>query len=118
MCDRYTVTSIFLLFVISACARDNSTPMQRFADGKDRVVREHRSNINSYLKSPYLYPPVTSTPSIQESQSEIMEYSFTQNGMDSHPERRCKFIFVVQKATGTIIGWRYNDKPEYCLQAM
>lgn len=86
--------------------------MQRFVDGMDIVVKKGRS-INPYLESTAI-----SVQNIQEVQTGVIEYSFVQTSMwYVDPDKRCKFIFVAKKDTGTIIGWRYNDKPEYCLQS-
>jgi hypothetical protein len=112
MMNIFTRTCIALLFAISACATDIHPAMKRFADGKDIVVRE-RSSIYGYLKSPAI-----SIQHIQEVQSGVMEYFFIRtNTLFVDSDKRCKFVFVVKKDTGTIIGWRYNDKPEYCLQS-
>lgn len=112
MMNIFTGACISLLFAISACATDINPAMRRFVDGMDNVVRKG-SSINAYLKS-----SVISIQHIQEVQAGVMEYFFIQtNILFVDSDKRCKFVFVVKKDTGTIIGWRYNDKPEYCLQS-
>ncbi len=82
---------------------------QNFRDIKDDVVRQN-VHISGYLKS-----PTVSLQDMSEVRTGIVEYAFVELGKwFTAPEERCKFILVVEKNSGTIIGWRYNGKPEYC----
>ena len=77
----------------------------------DQNVAQHE-NINGYL-SP---TSGVALEGVQEVRPGVIEYAFEPRHYWSE-EVKCKFIFVVVKETGTIIGWRYNGKPENCLQA-
>ena len=99
---------ISLLVAISACAGNALDKMKRFRDQRDQDVAQ-QENINRFLL-PRLLIVVRD---VQEVRPGVMEYSFEPKYSWSE-EVKCKFILVVAKDTGTIIGWRYNGKPENC----
>jgi hypothetical protein len=71
-----------------------------------------KRNVEDYLNP---RSAVVSTGS-QEVKSGVMEYSFEEKRakLFRSAEEKCRFIVVVEKDTGTMIGWRYNGNPEYC----
>jgi hypothetical protein len=100
---------LIILFTISACVGDPIAGMERFKYHKDRAVSE-RDNINDWLNP----RAAVVARDVQEVRPGVMEYSFE----PKHSwEVECKFILVVEKDTGTVIGWRYNGKPENCQDA-
>ncbi len=109
--NKFTVPGILLLFAVAACATDRSAAMQRFKGQMDQNVIE-QSNI-----TPYIGPNTLDVlRDVQEVRPGVMEYSFESRHYWS-VEVKCKYIFVVAKDTSRVIGWRYNGKPENCLQA-
>lgn len=54
----------------------------------------------------------------QEVQPGVMEYAFEEKKAKwfTPAEAKCRFIVLVEKDTGTMIGWRYNGNPEYCAE--
>lgn len=58
-------------------------------------------------------PPSAVIQEIREVRPGVMEYFF-EWGKLSRPGKECKFVFVVEKDTEKIIGWRYNGNPDYC----
>jgi|SRR5665647_928931 len=104
-----------LFCVLTACGNpfireDPSAGMKRFADWNDKYVREHNQNIDAFL-SPHSGVLLEGA---QETRPGVMEYSFVGKIWFTPDEKKCRFIFVVEKDTGTIIGWSYKSKPEYC----
>ena len=84
--------------------------MQRFVESIDNTVMR-QEKITRYLD---LHSGVT-LKGVKEVRPGIMEYSLQLKYPIFHlAEKRCSFIFVVQKQTGKIIDWRYNGKPERC----
>jgi len=86
--------------------------MRRFVESTDYSVMR-QENIHGYLDP---HSGVT-LEAVKEVRTGILEYAL----LAKYPifyseEKRCRFIFVVKKDTGTIIDWRYNGKPEYCTQ--
>ena len=105
--------SLIILFTISACVGDPIAGMKRFKDQMDKNVAE-KHNIEASL-----HPPgysILGVRKVEEVRPGIMEYSFEPKHFWSE-DGKCKFIFVVAKDTGTVIGWRYNGKPENCQDA-
>ena len=105
---------IALIFAVTGCM----TWTQE--DGK-RLFVEHtnysvaiKQNIAGYL-NPRSLVVLLGT---QEVQPGVMEYSFEEKRakLFRPAEEKCRFIVVVDKATGTMIGWRYNGNPEYCTE--
>lgn len=87
--------------------------MRRFVQTKDFVVMR-QENIHGYL-DPH---SGVNLESVTEVRPGVLEYSLlVKYPIFNSAERRCRFIFVAQKDTGTIIDWRYNGKPEYCTQS-
>jgi hypothetical protein len=110
---RAKLLSLLLALVSTACVGDNSQAMKRFVDGTEIVVREHRS-IKRYLTS-----SAVAIQDIREVSPKVMEYSFVETyRWMVEPDKRCRFVFIVDKETELILGWRYNDKPQYCLQSL
>jgi len=102
-----------LIFVITACAGTLNEAMQRFVYHKDEGVRR-QENIDEWLQ-PSSGRSGSSLESAQEVKPGVMEYAFVDKLKIFVPAaKKCRFILVVQKSTGTIIGWRYNSNPEYC----
>ena len=84
--------------------------MRLFAEQTNMTILR-KTNIDAYL-SPR---SGVALEGVQEVQFGVMEYSFVDKLTLFVPvEKKCRFIVVVQKDTGTMIGWRYNSKPEYC----
>ena len=111
MVKNFTAPCIALLLILTACATASQSEMKRFVDVKDEVVRSG-SSIYPYLKS-----KAVSIDYSQEVQPGVVEYAFIETfKWHVDPDKRCKFIFVVEKDTGTITAWKYNNKPEYCLE--
>jgi hypothetical protein len=103
--------SLIILFTISACVGDPIAGMRRFKDQMDKSVAE-KDNIDTFL-----HPRVLSVVrNVQEVRTGVMEYSFEPKHFWSE-EGKCKYILIVAKDTGTLIGWRYNGKPENCQNA-
>ncbi|MFZ5524671.1 MAG: hypothetical protein ACOY9D_11415 [Pseudomonadota bacterium] len=111
--NRFAFSCLPLLFVISACAGTQAEAMQRFVYHKDMAV-SRQENIGGYLK-PKSGRSGVSLEGVQEVQPGVMEYSFIDKlKIFVSAEKKCRFILIAQKDTGTIIGWRYNGNPEYC----
>ena len=51
---------------------------------------------------------------IREVQPGKMEYYFEWGKGLHKPGKECKFVFVIEKDTEKIIGWRYNGDPDNC----
>jgi hypothetical protein len=100
-----------IIFAISACASDSTEAMRRFVYWRDRNVAE-QENINTYLKP----RSGVALESVHEIRPGVMEYSVKSKRWFTADEAQCRFIFVVDKDSATVIGWRYNGKPEYCFQ--
>lgn len=85
--------------------------MRLWAEHTDTTMARKR-NVEDYL-SPR--SAVFSTRA-QEIKPGIMEYFFEEKRekLFRSADVKCRFIVVVEKATGTMIGWRYNGNPEYC----
>jgi hypothetical protein len=102
-----------IITVIAACSSfTNEDAMRRFVESTDNSVMR-QEKIHGYLDP---HSGVT-LEGVKEVRPGILEYSL----LAKYPifysaEKRCRFIFVVQKDTGTIIDWRYNGKAEYCTQ--
>lgn len=102
-----------LIYAITACAGTQSEAMQRFVYHKEMAVSRHE-DIDGYLK-PSSGRSGVSPEGVQEIKPGVMEYAFVDKLQIFVPaEKKCRFILVVQKDTGTIIGWKYNGNPEYC----
>ncbi len=70
-----------------------------------------KDNVSGYLRP----QSGVNLEDVKEVQPGILEYSFIDKVKIFIPvEKKCRFILVVQKDTGTITGWRYNGNPEYC----
>jgi len=88
--------------------------MNRFKYWMDQDVAQ-QENISIFLRPHLLF----AAKHIEEVRPGVMEYSFEPEHyywFGNTEDMKCKFIFVVAKDTGTIIGWRYNGKPENCQQ--
>lgn len=109
--DKFAGLFIALLGAVSACAGNPLEAMKRFKDQNDQNVARQK-NINLYLKPNSLFV----AKDVQEVSPGVMEYSFEPRRYWGNEEMKCKYIFVVAKDTGTLIGWRYNGKPENCQQ--
>jgi hypothetical protein len=111
---RSIYISVFLAALLSACYA-TSTPqgMKRFVDIKEWVVKS-KQRVDGYLEK----TTGVDLLGIQEIRPGVLEYSFIDKKkyrpFEDPSKNSCKFIFVVDKNTGVIIGWRYNDKSEYC----
>lgn len=106
-----TALYVAILFVISACTTYDNPEMQRFAEDTNIAVKKG-NGINPYLAS-----SVMSVEHIEEVQPGVLEYSFVQTNRGYAPQdMRCKFVFIVNKANDRITGWRYINKPEYCIK--
>ena len=115
MANKFAVSCLPLLVAVSACATDHSEAIKRFADQMNRNVADHES-INGYLRPGLLFV----VKDVREVRPGEVEYFFEPEKFywwGDAEKMKCKFIFVVAKDTGTVIGWRYNGKPENCLQA-
>lgn len=108
--DKFVALCIPLLFANAGCAGNPHEAMKRFADQKDRNVAE-RENISVFLRPNLLFV----VRGVQEIRPGVMEYFFEPKYSWSEAVK-CKYIYTVAKDTGTIIGWRYNGKPENCQQ--
>ncbi len=87
--------------------------MQRFVHQMDMDVSQHE-NISGYLKP----TSGVTLENMQEVRSGVMEYSFKDKlVLFTSEKEKCRFIFVVEKNAGTIIDWKYNGRPENCLQS-
>ncbi|MBI2779326.1 MAG: hypothetical protein HYX62_06045 [Gammaproteobacteria bacterium] len=111
MANKFAVSCLPLLIAVSACATDHSEAMKRFKAQRDKNVSE-KANINDFIGPNKL----SVVRDVREVRPGVLEYSFEPRHYWSE-EVKCKYIFVVAKDTGTVIGWRYNGKPENCLQA-
>lgn len=111
MVHKFALACIPLLFAISACAGNLDDARKRFVYWMDRDVTEQK-NISSYLRP----KSGVELEGVQEVRPGVMEYSLKGKRWFTSEEDKCKFIFVVAKDSGTVIGWRYNGKPENCLQ--
>jgi hypothetical protein len=111
---RSTLMYMSLMLLATACASDSRTPMERFVYTKDMVVRENH-NISGYLDS----RSGVDVENVKEVQPGVLEYSLIgkKGWLRDDPDKRCRYIFVVSKQEGAIIGWRYNGNPEYCVQS-
>jgi hypothetical protein len=100
------------LLAITACTiwtQDDG--IRLWAEHTDTTIARKR-NIEDYLNP---RSAVVST-SVQEVKSGKMEYTFEEKlaKLYRSAEEKCRFIVVVEKDTGKMIGWRYNGNPEYC----
>lgn len=107
--DKYAVLCALFLLAVSACVSDHSEGMKRFKDQMDQNVAQKEA-IDNFLRPNLLF----AVKGVKEVRPGVMEYYFEPRHYWSE-EVECKFIFVVTKST--IIGWRYNGKPENCRQA-
>lgn len=100
-----------ILVVSASCSsRSYLDAMQLFVERKDTVVMR-QEKIQEYL-SP---SSGVNLEDMKEISPDVEEYFLVDKVKIFVPvEKKCRFVFIVQKSTGTIIGWRYNGKPEYC----
>lgn len=107
------VLLLAVLLVNTACTIWNWTKedaMQLFAEHMNMTILR-KTNIDAYLKP----RSGVALEGVQEIQLGVMEYSFVDKLTLFVPaEKKCRFIMVVEKDTGTMTGWRYNGNPEYC----
>jgi hypothetical protein len=100
------------LVVSASCATHHTheEAMQLFVEQMNMTIRE-KTNIAVAL-NPHSGVALVG---VQEVQPGLVEYSFVDKMTLFVPvEMKCRFVVVVEKDTGTMIGWRYNSKPEYC----
>jgi len=85
--------------------------MRLFAEHQDSsVARKH--NIEALLNP----RSAVVLLGVQEAQPGVIEYSFEYKKAKwfTPAEAKCRYIVSVEKATGTMIGWRYNGNRDYC----
>ena len=102
---------LMFLFAISACAENPIEARQRWVYWSDRTVADHE-NIKGFIIS----TSGVALEDVKEVRPGVMEYYFRDKRIFTGDKERCRFVYVVETNTGTVIGWRYNGNPEYCVQ--
>lgn len=108
------ISMIFLAVLLTTSACSGISDFKQNAERNFKGIMDDGIKKHEFI-SQYLRSPTLSLQETNEVQSGIVEYSFVELGKwFTAPEERCKFIIVAEKNSGTVIGWRYNSKPEYC----
>lgn len=86
-------------------------PTKAFKETMDYYVG-NRKPLSEYTR--VYSPPTVAIQEIREVRPGVIEYFF-EYGIGFHkPGKECKFVFIVEKDTEKIIGWRYNGDPDNC----
>jgi hypothetical protein len=111
--NKARLSSLILLLAITACTTwTQEDAMHLFAVQQDMSIA-NKDNIDRVLNP----RSAVVLLGVQEVQPGVMEYSFEDKKAKwfTPAEAKCRFIVMVNKDSGTEIGWRYNGNPEYCI---
>lgn len=108
--NKFLLVATLVVSVSCATHHTHEEAMQLFVEQMNMTIRE-KTNIAVALNP----QSGVALVGVQEVQLGVMEYSFVDKMTLFVPvEKKCRFIVVVDKETGTMTSWRYSSKPEYC----
>ena len=100
----------FILLAVLLASAACRSPQERWKSEMDYYVT-HSYHLEQHMRT---YKVSSIIEDIKEVRPGVLEYYIERGKGIVKPGEECKIVFVVEKATDVIIGWRYYGNPDYC----
>ena len=104
--NKNCLVLVGVMLSIVACM----SPQERWRGQMDYYVA-HRHHLDKHMST---YKASSIIENIKEVRPGVLEYYIERGKGILKRGEECKTVFVVEKATDVIIGWRYYGDPRYC----
>jgi|ERR1035437_168227 hypothetical protein len=101
----------FIVVVVMLANVACMSPQQRWKGDMDYYV-SHQYHLEYHMRT---YGGTAVIKDTKELRPGVLEYYIEDGRGILKPGEECKIVFVVEKATDVIIGWRYYGEPRYCV---